>query len=91
MQWSGSDPYYESFTFDCPHCRKQRLAAHFTPPIDPAGLRAKYGWPETLTQGRLKWKRTGETFETLTLEPSLDFSASGHFHGSIHNGEVSFA
>lgn len=34
------------------------------------------------------WQRQGETFETLTLSPSVDASASGHWHGWVRNGEV---
>lgn len=33
------------------------------------------------------WKRTGETFETLTLEPSI-MQPRGCWHGHIKNGEV---
>lgn len=43
------------------------------PPIAPPGV-----W----------WGREGETFETLTIKPSVDFSAAGHWHGFITNGEV---
>lgn len=34
------------------------------------------------------WQRSGETFESLTLTPSVDASASGHWHGFITAGEV---
>lgn len=34
------------------------------------------------------WQRTGENFDDLTLTPSVDASASGHWHGWITNGEV---
>lgn len=34
------------------------------------------------------WQREGETFETLTLSPSVDASAAGHWHGWVRNGEV---
>jgi len=34
------------------------------------------------------WQRTGETFEDMTLSPSIDASNSGHWHGHITNGEV---
>lgn len=33
------------------------------------------------------WKRAGDTFETMTVTPSIDASASGHWHGFITNGE----
>jgi hypothetical protein len=34
------------------------------------------------------WGRVGDTFETLTLIPSVDASASGHWHGHVRAGEV---
>ncbi len=34
------------------------------------------------------WQRTGETFEDITLSPSIDASNSGHWHGHIINGEI---
>lgn len=34
------------------------------------------------------WGRTGETFETLTLSPSIDASASGHWHGFVTGGQI---
>jgi hypothetical protein len=85
--WSSPDPYYVAIKFDCPHCRTQRLVCFFEPPIDPSGLKAKYGWSE-FDKDKPKWKRRGDTFETLTLEPSVNFDSTGHFHGHITNGEV---
>ena len=34
--------------------------------------------------GREKWQRTGDTFESLTLTPSIH--AVGHWHGWLRNG-----
>jgi hypothetical protein len=35
------------------------------------------------------WARTGDTFETLTLSPSVDASrAGGHWHGFISAGAI---
>jgi hypothetical protein len=34
------------------------------------------------------WQRTGETFDDLTLTPSIDASPSGHWHGYVTNGQV---
>jgi hypothetical protein len=34
------------------------------------------------------WQRTGDTFEVMTLEPSIDASKSGHWHGYLRNGNV---
>jgi hypothetical protein len=39
--------------------------------------------------GRIVWTRVnGETFDTLSLQPSIDASAWGCWHGHITNGEV---
>ncbi len=35
------------------------------------------------------WTRAGETFDLLSLAPSVDASKSGHWHGFVTNGEVS--
>ena len=76
-------------SFECPHCvarfqqtgdrRVQRLAVWFQNPVD--------GGPPTDDAKHL-WQRTGDTFETLTLSPSIDASSDGHWHGFITNGEI---
>ena len=35
-----------------------------------------------------RWTKTGDTFDTMTLTPSIDTSAAGHWHGFITNGEI---
>lgn len=78
-----------------------RLAAAFTPTLDggPAiGLDPKRLWPAlwppkgepnvTTVPPGIHWQRSGDTFETLTLSPSIDASRAGHWHGFITNGEV---
>lgn len=73
-------------TFDCPHCAAtgayQKLGIWFANPID-GGPAAPPG-----VEPKPRWQRTGETFETLTITPSIDASASGHWHGWITNGEI---
>lgn len=102
--WSGTaSPFYVGLSFLCPHCdhtdcptcghaRGQRVAFYFWPPIDPGGLMQAYGenwWPKN-GRGRDEHTRvSGETFETLTISPSIGFDTSGHWHGHITNGEVS--
>jgi hypothetical protein len=71
-------------SFDCPcGCqgtpRETRLAVWFANPIDCG--------PPTASAERL-WQRTGDTFETLSLRPSIDASMHGHWHGFITAGEV---
>lgn len=73
-------------TFDCP-CKPgcpTRLGVWFSNPID-GGPPAP---PECSPKPR--WQRTGSTFETLTLTPSIDASggAEPHWHGFITNGEI---
>ena len=34
------------------------------------------------------WERDGDTFETLTLRPSVWISPPQHWHGFIHSGEA---
>lgn len=84
--WSSESVYFIGVSFDSPTTGK-RLAVLFTPSIDPEGLAAKYQWGDFFPEAK-KWARTGDTFETLTLTPSLDFSAHGEWHGHITNGNV---
>ena len=71
-------------SFDCPKCERQynhRLAVYFTNPLDGGPKVWRYGVEEFL------WNRSGDTFETLTLSPSINW-LEGHWHGFIKNGEV---
>jgi len=77
-------------SFDCP-CSKclasdnrERLAVWFANPVDggAAHVRTDPGPAYPL------WQRTGETFEDLTLAPSIDASHFGHWHGHVRNGEI---
>ena len=93
QNWACYLPIHCGVTFDCPHCKVQRLGVLFDPPINTRGLIVKDAPPPSKDQ--LVWKReSGETFDTLTLVPSLDFSGSGridfqgHWHGHITKGEV---
>ena len=75
-------------SFLCPVHRNHKLVVMFANPID-GGAASK--------SDKYLWHREGDTFETLTLGPSID--ASGHqlwdtiefkscWHGFIRNGEV---
>jgi hypothetical protein len=80
-------PIHIGVSFICPHCLDQRLAVLFHPIIDPDGWAVKNGWalPDATNK---RWQRTGDTFNTLTLKPSIDCSGSKHWHGFVTNGEV---
>lgn len=45
-------------------------------------------WPTDKVPPGIVWQRSGDTFETLTLAPSVDAGASGHWHGHVHAGEI---
>lgn len=81
----GDSPDLVGITFNCPCCGgKNRLGVLFKEPIDRDGLPTDTHWTEQETL----WTRTGETFETLSLSPSIDCSKFGHWHGFITNGMV---
>ena len=42
-----------------------------------------------MTVAEMVWSFEGNNFETMSVMPSLDFSASGNWHGFITNGEIS--
>lgn len=69
-------------SFECPVHRSHRLAIMFSNPIDnrPPQFGAKL------------WQRQGDTFETISITPSIDASATaeypGCWHGHITNGEI---
>lgn len=87
---SGTDFIISGLTFDCPHCKNQRLGVSFKPPIDPKGWTLR---GVTWNHSNIEWYRTGDSFETITLSPSIDASQQridvpGHWHGFIKNGEI---
>lgn len=71
--------------FLCPHCRDEYVGCWFRNPLDggpPYAEPRHDGSPEPL------WAREGETFDTLTLTPSIDVSHRGHWHGFVTGGVV---
>lgn len=99
-RWTGyasndkrDEQIINGLTFLCPHCglqTGQRLGVLFHPPIDEGGWLAK---GVTIFHGAVEWTRTGDTFETLTLSPSINtmqnrMDFANHWHGFFTNGEV---
>jgi hypothetical protein len=76
-------------TFVCPHCHAKNLQDPFVPTrlAIPFANPLSASTPEPNGNGHI-WQRTGDTFETLTLTPSVDASSTGHWHGFITGGEV---
>jgi hypothetical protein len=73
-------------TFDCPHCRATRLGVSFHHHGREA-IEDTYIHAHSPTTNHI-WEFTGEGFEDCTLNPSVDASKSGHWHGRITNGEI---
>lgn len=74
-------------SFLCPVHRTHRLVVGFTVPVDGGTPMNGY---------QFLWDRKGDTFDTLTLGPSVDASGARHYdniktpcwHGFITNGEI---
>lgn len=98
--WVGLMPGHAiGITFLCPHCRQCRIGVPFDEPIGGEKLESIIGRDLTVhlhsqkkfladLMNKKHWHREGETFETLTLSPSIDTSEHGHWHGHINNGEI---
>lgn len=76
-------------TFLCPHCRSTHLGVAFhhagKAAMEDQYILAHHGANDT----QHIWTLPGQDdFATLTLSPSIDASASGHWHGWITNGEA---
>ena len=93
--WTPSSAFYVGVSFFCPHCdpfapthgpnRRRRLAVMFHPPIDPDNWMVRIIQP---TEDGKYQRVSGDTFDTLTIEPSIGFESIGHWHGRITNGVV---
>lgn len=80
------------FTMLCPHCRQTRLAVttrklKMSDQLD-AMMQAHPGNGGDIVPGGYVWNVSGEDFATISITPSIDATASGHWHGFITNGEV---
>lgn len=85
------------FVFRCPHCRKTWLSCKSVAmstkeqfeifraaSIEPAG--PQYGVVPMRVD--CAWKISDRDFAAMTVTPSIDASAAGHWHGVISKGEV---
>lgn len=84
-------------SFDCPVCKRQRLSIWYANPIDggapyplePITEAMSEEAKKFITARNNRWQRSGDSFESLTLLPSIDASAAGHWHGFITKGQIS--
>lgn len=57
--------------------------------IDWPGRKTEWvGKTVVFTQPEYAWSFDGNDFESMTVTPSIDASASGNWHGFITNGEI---
>jgi hypothetical protein len=78
-------------TFLCPHCRQAHVGVYFAEPVDTNGVPGiDPSLPLFIAQHpeNLYWHRAGDSFDTLTLTPSVDVSKHGHWHGFVTGGEI---
>jgi hypothetical protein len=90
----------QGLMLDCPHCvasgiksdspKMVRLPVAFKNPLDGGPPFGPDSHPNGVPIPRPLWQRTGDTFETLTLSPSIDASGThaGGWHGHIQNGQI---
>jgi hypothetical protein len=77
--WADAGRHGQGMHFLCPVCKKERIAVAFANPIDGGAIAPNC---------RAYWSRSGETFDAITLEPSVDASEAGHWHGFIKDGTI---
>lgn len=91
--YSDRGGHGQGLLFDCPvHGGEHKIGVPFENPID-GGPKTRRGQGKN---GDKWWTRTGETFETLTLTPSLhmkdgdpdDPASPTHWHGFVTNGSI---
>jgi hypothetical protein len=83
------------FAFRCPHCRTVWLTCKRVPMsseqqwqiIDKA-FGENFSHTVVGSKPQVAWKFSNLDFETMTVSPSLDASASGHWHGFIRQGQI---
>lgn len=83
------------FVFLCPHCRATWLTCKNRPmgyKEQGALYEKEFGsdWNEQVILARpdTAWTISSGDFAKMTVKPSLDASASGHWHGHITKGAI---
>lgn len=100
MKLSELEPRWLSdnvFVFRCPHCRNTWLSCKNAvistgdqidmfqaADLDPTGPR----YAVVPMRQDVIWQWDSRDFATMSVTPSIDASASGHWHGHITQGQI---
>ena len=83
------------FVFLCPHCREVFLTCKdivmsrwLQCEIIAADALGHQGVTVVLSKESFAWTLEGRDFARMTVSPSIDASASGHWHGRIIEGKI---
>jgi len=99
-RWILKDGERIGIVFRCPHCLGPDPALVTCYSKSPGGLGDQYRVLVDLIpdveercdvipcKRDYSWTFVGDSFETLSITPSLDASASGHWHGHVTAGEI---
>jgi len=78
-----SDRQGQGLHFLCPKCRNHFLGVWFQNPLDGKSPYIRAGAGSSSW-----WTRTGDSFETLSITPSILVVAGCGWHGYITNGQI---
>jgi hypothetical protein len=85
----GSQDNIVGITFACPHCPNSGSRLAIALHMDGTNFDPDPENPQQFVTGDTVWTiASGDSFENLSLTPSVDASSSGHWHGYITGGEV---
>ena len=90
-EWIQHDGRVVGVKFACAHCPHVEgaptLAVLFANPLDGGPPAPDDPGAVGNNAGR-RWQRAGDTLDTLSLSPSVDCSACGHWHGFVTAGDA---
>lgn len=84
------------FVFLCPHCqgvfltcKNAVMSRHEQCEVTENDAIGLHGVTVVLCDPEMAWNYpSGADFNTISVTPSLDASASGHWHGTIESGAI---
>lgn len=83
--WAAAGRHGQGIRFDCPCC----VAAGRPPVLVLVAFANPLDGGAPCAERSPHWSRQGETFDDLTISPSIDGSSTGHWHGWVTAGEIS--